>query len=201
MLVYILFRGTCYSRATASYFINHCGLFNFGLISLPGDESSNPGTLNRILQRTWRRTWRTWRLTFQPQQMKGLRIWHLNVRSLPCHLKEVKVLTKLWTVFMSLDWAKHGWSPPGINASSPWKTIVKFIAVTGGMTKKGVAKSLCLSKTLSSIVDTTCWITLLTSLSADHKTTINNAAQRFYLLLFIAHRTQVLNTILEHLEE
>ena len=48
-----------------------------------------------IFQRTRRRTRRTWLLTFQPQQMKGLRIWHLNVRSLPCHLKEVKVLTKL----------------------------------------------------------------------------------------------------------
>ena len=188
MLVYILLRGTCYSRATASYFINYCGLFNIGLISLPGDESSNPGTSNGILQRTWRRTRRTWHLTFQPQQMKSLRIWHLNFRSLPCHLKEVKVLTKLWTVFMSLQWAKHGWSLPGIDASSPWKTIVKFIAVTGGMTKKGVTKSLCLSKTLSSIVNTTCWIALLTSLSADHKATINNAAQSFYLLLFIAHR-------------
>ena len=137
MLVYILLRGTCCSRATASYFINHCGLFNTGFISLPGDESSNQGTSDRILQRTWRRTRRTWRLTFQPQQMKGLRIWHLNARSLTCHLKEVKVLTKLWTVFMSLQWAKHSWSPPGINASSPWKTVVKFIAVTGGMTKKG----------------------------------------------------------------
>ena len=82
--------------------------------------------------------------------------------------------------------------------SSPWKTIVKFIAVTGGMTKKGVAKSLCLSKTLSSIVDTTCWIALLTSLSADHKATINNSAQSFYI---IAHRAQVLNTILNHLED
>ena len=69
--------------------------------------------------------------------MKGLRICHLNVRSLPCHLKKVNVLTKLWTVFMSLQWAKHGWSPPGITVSSPWKTIVKFIAVTDGMTKKG----------------------------------------------------------------
>ena len=48
-----------------------------------------------ILQRKGRRTRRTWRLTVQPQQMKGLRICHLNVRSLPCHLKEVKVLTKL----------------------------------------------------------------------------------------------------------
>lgn len=121
-----------------------------------------------ILQRTWRRTRRTWRLTVQPQQMKGLRICHPNVRSLPCHLKEVNVLTKLWTVFMSLQWAKHGWSPPGITVSSPWKTIVKFMAVTGGMTKNGVAKSLCLSKTLSSVVDTTCWIALLSSLSADH---------------------------------
>lgn len=135
-----------------------------------------------ILQRTWRRTRKTWLLTVQPQQMKGLKICHLNVRSLPCHLKEVKVLTKPLTVFMSLQWAKHGWSPPGITVSSPWKTIVKFIAVTGGMTKKGVAKSLCLSKTLSSIVDTTCWIALLTSLSADHKATINNSAQSFYIL-------------------
>lgn len=71
--------------------------------------------------------------------------------------------------------------------SSPWKTIVKFTAVTEGMTKKAVAKSLCLSKTLSSIVDTTFWIALLTSLSADHKATINNATQSFYLMLFIAN--------------
>lgn len=56
-----------------------------------------------ILQRTWRRTRRTWRLTVQPRQMKGLRICYLNVRTLSYHLKEVNVLTKLWTVFMSLS--------------------------------------------------------------------------------------------------
>ena len=88
------FKRSRYIRAAVIYYGNHCASFNIKLIT-HGAVSSNPGPLARNDTTNENSTISNNSHPTFLIKLKGLKVCHLNVRSLPRHLEEVKTLMNL----------------------------------------------------------------------------------------------------------
>jgi len=107
------FKRRRYIRAAVIHDCNHCASFHIKLIALDGDVSSNPGPLARNDTTNGNSTISNNSHPTFLIKSKGLKVCHLNVRSLPRHLEEVKTLMNLndHDVFaMSETWLNSTWS-------------------------------------------------------------------------------------------
>jgi len=107
------FKRSGYSPTAVIYYGHHCASFKLELIALHGDVSSNPSPLARNDTTNETSTISNNSHPTFPIKSKGLKVCHLNVRSLPRHLEEVKTLMNLndFDVFaMSKTWLNSTWS-------------------------------------------------------------------------------------------
>ena len=86
-----LLKRTWYSRASTVHYSNHTATFNVELLTEHGDVSPNPGPAADV-NNSVERDVTCPKFSFGS---KGLRLGHLNVRSLPKHLDEIKTFVRL----------------------------------------------------------------------------------------------------------